>query len=243
MNIESGCRMVYFGAKGNRIEGRYTQQHEHNRPAVVIFSPDPRYGGSIDNKIVRLLEDSFYKCGFITLAVNYLGVGNSDGVFHGISDGDLTAAVAIDWLQAQVSEISHIWVSGYSFGSLIAANLCMRRPEVENFLLVSPLLEQYDFSFFCPALCDGLVMAGDQDKLINPSHLQKLVSQMNNSNNVSVELINIEGADHKFDACTDKLQQEMINYINMKLATRIAKPVRKKRRRRQKKDTTMLDND
>ena len=198
MNIESGCRMVYFGAKGNRIEGRYTQQHEHNRPAVVIFSPDPRYGGSIDNKIVRLLEDSFYKCGFITLAVNYLGVGNSDGVFHGISDGDLTAAVAIDWLQAQVSEISHIWVSGYSFGSLIAANLC---------------------------------------------NLQKLVSQMNNSNNVSVELINIEGADHKFDACTDKLQQEMINYINMKLATRIAKPVRKKRRRRQKKDTTMLDND
>ena len=44
----------------------------------------------------------------------------------------------------------HAEVSGFSFGSLICMQLIMRRPEVNNFILLSPQLIIYDFLYLAP---------------------------------------------------------------------------------------------
>ena len=53
----------------------------------------------------------------------------------------------LDWIERQNLDYSQCWVSGFSFGSLICMQLIMRRPEVNNFIAVSPQPNVYDFSF------------------------------------------------------------------------------------------------
>ena len=59
------------------------------------------------------------------------------------------AAAALDWIERQ-KLLQPMWVSGFSFGSLICMQLIMRRPEVNNFIAVSPQPNVYDFSFLAP---------------------------------------------------------------------------------------------
>ena len=235
-DIVDAPTMVYFGALGNRIEGRYLKQKKPTSPAVLILPPDPRYGGSIKNKIVKMLEKIFQDCNLTTLAINYQGSGKSEGRFQKYENGLETASISLDWLQAQNADASHFWIAGYSFGACVAADLGTRRPEIENFVFVSPLIKQYDISFMCPALCDGLIVTGEKDEFINNNDLNKLVSKMNEGCNIEVTNLVISEAGHRFDKEDEQLATEIANYVNIKLATRIAKPVRKKRRKRQKKE-------
>ena len=97
--MENSATIVYFGSLGNKVEGRYFCQKNNTAPTILILPPDPRYGGTMNNEIVKLLERVFQKCGFSTLAINYQGSGKSDGNFTRATDGIVTASVALDWLQ------------------------------------------------------------------------------------------------------------------------------------------------
>ena len=243
MQTQNVATMVYFGALGSRIEGRYFKQVKDVSPSVLILPPDPRHGGTMDNKIVTMLEKIFQQCGFTTLAINYRGTRGSEGVYHNVLDGIMTASTALDWLQLQNTEASHFWIAGYSLGAYIAADLATRRPEIETAVFISPLIKQYDFSFMCPALCDGLIVNGDKDDFINCNDLDKLIDKMREGYKVEIEHIVINNANHRFEENMDALEAEVANYVNIKLATRIAKPVRKKRRKRQKKGDSVVEGD
>lgn len=243
--------MVYFGITGKRIEGRYLKQKKNTSPAVLILPPDPRFSyrrsadigqqtlrETISNEIVKIIEKQFQKQGFTTLAINYQGSGKSEGIFREFRDGVITASTSLDWLQSQNTEASHFWIAGYSFGACVAADISMRRPEVENFIFVSPLIEKYDISFMCPSLCNGLVVVGEKDEFTDNNKLNKLITKMNEgSYNVTVVSSIIENAKHDFNNQQKQLEAIINNYIGEKLSTRIPIPIRKKRRKRQKKES------
>ncbi len=115
---------------------------------VFVLHPHPQYGGTMNNRIVQLMYNIFLKNGFSVIKVNFRGVGKSDGVFDN-GQGELSdAAAALDWIERQNLDYSQCWVSGFSFGSLICMQLIMRRPEVNNFIAVSPQPNVYDFFFY-----------------------------------------------------------------------------------------------
>jgi hypothetical protein len=62
---------------------------------------------------------------------------------------------------------------------------------------------------------------------------------MNNQNSNIVEFFEIPNADHFFANKWNELGENIKRYIDIRLATRITKPVRKKRRRRRKKDSVI----
>ena len=67
--------------------------------AIMILHSHPQAGGTMNNKIVQLLYQTYVKRGFATLRFNFRGVGKSQGTFdNGI--GELSdAASALDWVQ------------------------------------------------------------------------------------------------------------------------------------------------
>ena len=66
------------------------------------------------------------------MSSKFRGVGKSDGEFDN-GQGELAdAAAALDWLERENFDNSQCWVSGFSFGSLIAMQLLMRRPEINR---------------------------------------------------------------------------------------------------------------
>ena len=85
---------------------------------------------------------------FSVCRVNFRGVGKSDGEFDN-GQGELAdAAAALDWLERENFDNSQCWVSGFSFGSLIAMQLLMRRPEINRFIAISPQPMFMIFLFF-----------------------------------------------------------------------------------------------
>ena len=71
------------------------------------------------------------------------------------------AASALDWLQIVKPDAKTCWIAGVSFGTWIAMQLLMRRPEVDGFVCVAPLSNLYDFNFLAPCPSSGLMINGD----------------------------------------------------------------------------------
>ena len=128
----------------------------------------------MNNKIVQLMYNIFLDNGFSVIKVNFRGVGKSEGVFDN-GQGELSdAAAALDWIERENLDYSQCWVSGFSFGSLICMQLIMRRPEVNNFIAVSPQPNVYDFSFLAPCPTSGQVVFSENDELVSKESITDL---------------------------------------------------------------------
>lgn len=224
---------VIFNGPEGRIEGKYHQSESKNAPGALILHPHSLYGGTMNNKVVYALYTAFKECGFSVLRINFRGVGRSQGKFdNGI--GELAdAATALDWMQVQNPDISGFWVSGFSFGSWVAMQLMMRRPEIQGFAIASPPVNKFDFSFLSPCPAHGIVVQGDQDSIVNESAVSDFVDKLSKQKNTSVDYQVIFGADHFFREKTDDLIENITRYINSKILQSKPRKTKPDRRRRQ----------
>jgi alpha/beta superfamily hydrolase len=204
--------MIISGPEG-RLEARYQHSQTKGAPIVLILHPHPLYGGTMNNKVVYRLYQTFAQNGFSTLRFNFRGVGKSQGKYdEGV--GELTdAATALDWLQLQNPDASTCWICGFSFGSWIALQLLMRRPEIEGFVAVSPPANLYDFSFLAPCPSSGLITQGSRDEIVSEEAVSKLVSKLGSQHGAQVQYQVIQGADHYYRNQLDELGSVSNEYI------------------------------
>ena len=84
---------VIFPGPEGRLEGRFHPGSRPRAPVALILHSHPQAGGSMNNKVVQLLYQTFVRRGFATLRFNFRGVGKSQGVFdNGI--GELSDAAS-----------------------------------------------------------------------------------------------------------------------------------------------------
>jgi len=150
--------------------------------------------------------------------VNFRGVGKSDGDFDN-GQGELAdAAASLDWLERENFDNSQCWVSGYSFGSLIAMQLLMRRPEINRFIAISPQPHVYDFSFLSPCPTSGLVISGEQDEIVPIEHINELNKRLSAQKGINVDFQSIPNANHFFTAVENILTKNLNKYIKKETA-------------------------
>jgi alpha/beta superfamily hydrolase len=129
---------------------------------------------------------------FSVCRVNFRGVGKSDGEFDN-GQGELAdAAAALDWLERENFDNSQCWVSGFSFGSLIAMQLLMRRPEINRFIAISPQPNVYDFT--------------------------ELDKRLSAQKGIKVEFQSVSEANHFFSKTEDSLIKSLNKYIKKETA-------------------------
>lgn len=224
---------VIFNGHAGRLEGRYHQSENPSAPIALILHPHPQYGGTMNNKVVYTLFSCFQNLGFSVLRFNFRSVGRSQGSFED-GAGELSdATVALDWLQAVNPEARQCWIAGYSFGAWVGLQLLMRRPDINNFVAVSPPANEKDFSFLAPCPTSGLITQGNADDIVTPSSVTSLVKRLNTQRNVSVDYAMIEGADHMYNNHLVDLYKITGNYV---LDAMKKKAPTKKRRGRRKKN-------
>lgn len=190
-----------------RIEARYHISKNPRAPIALVLHPHPEHGGTMNNKIVYNLYRAFVDHGFNTLRFNFRGVGRSEGKFdHG--EGELSdAASVLDWLQTQNPNASGCWIGGFSFGSWIGMQLLMRRPEIENFIMVSPPANLYDFSFLAPCPVSGMIIQGSADPVVPFESVDRLVNKLNSQRGISIDYRLVPQADHFFTQDMDTLNE------------------------------------
>jgi hypothetical protein len=204
---------VLFNGHAGRLEGRYHQSTRPNAPIALILHPHPHYGGTMSNKVVYSLFSCFKDLGFSVLRFNFRGVGRSQGQFED-GPGELSdATIALDWLQQNNPDARQCWIAGYSFGAWIALQLLMRRPDINNFIAVSPPADEKDFSFLAPCPASGLIIQGGADEIVNPTTVVNLAKRLNMQRHVSVDFALIEDGDHMYNKHLVDLYKVTGNYV------------------------------
>lgn len=228
---------VIFNGQAGRLEGRYHKSSNPSAPIALILHPHPQYGGTMNNKVVYTLFDCFAKLGFSVLRFNFRGVGRSQGEFEDGVGELCDATSALDWLQANNPEARQCWIAGYSFGAWVAMHLLMRRPDINNFVALSPPASDKDFTFLAPCPASGLIIQGGIDEIALPAGAAQLARRLNQQRNISIDYALIEAGDHMYNGHLVDLYKVIANYI---IGAVKQKTPQKKRRGRRKK-LEMLD--
>lgn len=210
---------VIFNGPAGRLEGRFSGASEDTSPIALILHPHPQYGGTMNNKVVYNLYQSFVQRGFAVLRFNFRGVGRSQGIYDG-GTGELSdAAAALDWLQSFNSNARACWIAGYSFGAWISMQLLMRRPEINGFISVSPPANMFDFTFLAPCPASGLILHGNKDETVPEEDVANLANRLQQQRGIEIEYRKIAGATHFYEDKQDRLIKEIGSYLDEALKT------------------------
>jgi len=230
---------VIISGNVGRIEGRYHQNPNPKAPVALVLHPHPLYGGTMNNKITYNLYKAFANNGYSVLRINFRGVGKSQGKFdNGVGElMDITAV--INWLHDQNMEATDFWIAGFSFGAWIALQTVMRRPEIENYILVAPPASKYDFNFIVPCSASGLIIQGEKDEITKEQDSARLAEKLSARDGAEVAYQMVPNADHFFKEQMPEFEEAIDNYIKSRLmidSSKVRKVKRDRRRRRKKKN-------
>jgi alpha/beta superfamily hydrolase len=143
-------------------------------PYAVICHPHPLHGGTMNNKVVYIIAQTFNALGVGTVRFNFRGVGKSAGKFdHGNGEtADLRAVV--DWLKTEYAP-RELWLAGFSFGSYIALR-GHRDFGISRLLLVAPSLERVKAGGLQLSNIPTLVIQGGKDDVVSPADVSEWVA-------------------------------------------------------------------
>ena len=169
---------IILSGSAGRIQASYHAAGGIDNPIAVVFHDTPADGGSMNEPVAYTLFYTFLKKGFSVLRFNFRGVGGTEGEFEG-GDAELAdASSAVDWLQRTREESQTFFLAGVGFGAWIAHQMAMRRVEIKNYIAVSPPIKKFDYSFFNPAACPGLVI-GSREVVGEEETLKSFVTGVN----------------------------------------------------------------
>ena len=215
--MENKILEIFIPGPAGRLEAKYFKSKKNTSPIALVLQPHPQYGGTMNNKVVVETFNTFVDNNFSVCRVNFRGVGKSDGEFDN-GQGELAdAAAALDWLERENFDNSQCWISGFSFGSLIAMQLLMRRPEINRFIAISPQPNVFDFTFLAPCPISGLIVSGKNDELVQEESILNLKKRLSLQKNIEVKFETIAQANHFYKSKEKELSTTISQYIKDKV--------------------------
>ncbi|MBI5375092.1 MAG: alpha/beta fold hydrolase [Candidatus Schekmanbacteria bacterium] len=190
--------------------------------SACIFPPHPKLGGDIDNNVVKAISELLVSNSFFTGRFNYRGVGKSDMEVSGISlydywsaldaRGDFSSIISDSQFTTReimrLSGTESVAIAGYSFGTMIAAELC-RQEYVSSCVLISPPVSIYDYS--CLSGFNGkiLFIVAENDLGVTKEETLALMEKL--GLNGTLELI--PGEDHFYRGSEEKICEFISKFI------------------------------
>lgn len=207
---------VLLTAPEGTIELRYQGADDPTAPAVVILHPHPEHGGTMNNKVVYTMYQTFLDQGFHAVRFNFRGVGKSTGHFD-FGEGELRDAMyVLGWMKDMFPKARAYWVAGFSFGSWVALQLLKKDPDLAHFICAGPPANVYDFSFMLPTDREGIFIQGSIDAIVKPQASVELAEKVSRVSPVQIACHMIDGADHFFTGKLDQLTHRITDYIHTK---------------------------
>jgi alpha/beta superfamily hydrolase len=184
-------------APHGQLEAIYRPSSDAAERVALVLHPHPLYGGTMHNKVVYHTAKALEAAGFVTLRINFRGVGDSTGEHdHGRGETD-DARAALDYLLAHQPAAREVAVAGFSFGATIALRFGCAEPRVHRIIAIGTPAQYLQEGILgrCPKPI--AFIHGEQDPLAPLRRLVALVGR----DRVQV----IAGADHFFEDHLDEL--------------------------------------
>ena len=180
-------------------------------PLAIVCHPHPLHGGTLTNKVVHILARTFAELGAQVLRFNFRGVGNSQGEFdQGAGEQDDLLAV-VDYLRQHHPQ-SPLWLSGFSFGAVVALG-AHARIAPQRLLVVAPAVDMYPQLAEVQVTTPGWVLVqGAQDEVVAP----RAVMDWAGMQAIKPRLLWLEEAGHFFHGQLTKLNERIkVTWTNL----------------------------
>ncbi len=175
------------------------------RGIALIAHPHPLYGGTMDNKVVQTLARAFIALDYVSVRMNFRGVGGSGGV-HDDGRGETDDMAQLHaHLRAQYPGLP-VALSGFSFGTFVQSQLQQRLQQqgapAERLVLVGCAAGKWALPEV-PA--NTLLIHGEQDDTIPLSDVLDWARPQD------LPVVVIPGADHFFHRKLHHIKQWVID--------------------------------
>lgn len=189
---------------------------EPESPLAIWVPPDPMFGGTMRDPVMETLHEWSVYAGFNTLRFDFVPMDRDEREKLNWQDsrfevGD--AAVVLEWAQDVFDQRAGMFVGGYSFGAGVALELSVRRPIIDRFVAVSPLLTRYDFSFLDPCPVSGAFVFGDEDDT-KPQEAKEELEPLLNQTHVDIQHYTVDRADHYYKTAHSRLGATVSKYMS-----------------------------
>lgn len=174
---------------------------------MLICHPHPLFGGTMHNKVVTTLAKVASELSIPSVRFNFRGVGKSTGQYDdGVGEIDDLQAI-IHWVNQQYPN-SRLWLSGFSFGSYISAEVATTGI-AERLISIAPPATRWHFKEITSMPCPWLVVQGDADEVVEPEAVFAWFAQ----NHPQAEMICMPQASHFFHGRLIELRELLINKL------------------------------
>jgi alpha/beta superfamily hydrolase len=188
------------------LECRLDKPEHTPRGIALIAHPHPLYGGTMDNKVVQTLARAFMAVGYVSVRMNFRGVGKSEGTHDaGLGETDDMALLHAH-IASQYPELP-IVLAGFSFGTFVQSQLHVRLSAngtpIQRMVLVGSAAGKWAI----PAVpSNTLVIHGELDDTIPLSDVLEWARPQD------LPVIVIPGADHFFHRKLHHIKQLVLDY-------------------------------
>ncbi len=182
------------------------------RALAIVCHPHPIQGGNMHSTVAFKIARALSQEGVACLRFNFRGVGESSGRFDGEGGEERDARAALDWLALHRPAVP-LWAAGFSFGSRTVLGLAQGDPTIERLILVGLPVKVYPPEGLDQLTTPGLLIWGDRDEFGVGGDLVELHPHLPES----LELQEIEGADHLFRRYTRDLEERVGEYAQRML--------------------------
>lgn len=159
---------------------------------ALVAHPHPLFGGTMENKVVQTLARSVVSLGYITVRMNFRGVGQSEGV-HDAGLGETDDMHALLQYMRQTYPDLPLVLAGFSFGTFVQSRLTQRltaaQQPVHRLILVGAAAGKWAMPDIPP---DTILIHGELDDTIPLSAVFEWLRPQD------IPVTVIPGADHFF---------------------------------------------
>lgn len=191
---------------------------EARAATIIICHPHPQFGGTMNNKVVTIMERSLRELGLNTVRFNFRGAGASEGEYdEGFGETDDLLAVAAWVRRTRPTDV--LWLGGFSFGSYITLRAAK---DLQPALLISiaPPARRYAFAQLQHPRCPWLVIQGDEDDIVSVEDVRQWVQ----STQPRPDLVVMEHAGHFFHRRLMDLRSLLQERVRGHLPARTTEP-------------------
>lgn len=182
--------------------------HAAPRGIALVAHPHPLYGGTMDNKVAQTLARAFVALGYVSVRMNFRGVGASEGAHDGGLGETDDMLLLHDHMLERYPGLP-VALSGFSFGTFVQSQLQQRLAErgtpAERLALIGSAAGKWALPTV-PA--DTLIVHGEQDDTIPLSDVLDWARPQD------LAVVVIPGADHFFHRKLHHVKQLVIDSWN-----------------------------
>src|SRR5437660_12494440 len=136
---------------------------EPARGVALLLNPHPLFGGTMHNKVVFRAAAALNDAGFVSLRINFRGVGQSTGK-HDEGRGERADVRAgLDYLAENYPGLE-ITLCGFSFGARVGLEVGIADDRVARLISICTPVDKYDFSFLEHCRKPILFVQGELDE-------------------------------------------------------------------------------